>query len=132
MKILLYNTQRAIFQKLSKNVDVPIFDYYPDADEETFPFIIIEDIEKQDNDTWSTRDGKTFDVSVTLNVWGAMKDRKRINEILRVIEESLQCDLTVDALFLEYEKTDFARLTRTQENFNNGEIKISYRTEEQK
>lgn len=130
MKILLYNTQRAIFQKLSKNIDVPIFDYYPDADEGTFPFIIIEEIERQDNDGWSTRYGKTFDVSVILNVWGSMKDRKKINEILGVIEESLQCDLSVDDLFLKYEKTEYSRLSRTQENFNNGEIKITYRTEE--
>lgn len=129
--MLLYNTQRAIFQTLSKNTDVPIFDYYPDADEETFPFVIIEDIERQDNNEWSTRDGKTFDVSVTLNVWGAMKDRKKVNEILENVERSLQCDLTVDDLLFEYEKTDFVRLTRTQENFNNGEIKITYRVEEE-
>lgn len=131
MKMLLYNAQRAVFQKLSKNTDVGIFDYYPEADKETFPIIIIEGIEKEDNDEWSTRDGKVVNISITLDVWGSMKDRKKVNEILEIIEKSLQCDLTVDNLLFEYEKTDFSRLTRTQENFNNAEIKITYRVEEE-
>ena len=91
MKMLLYNAQRAVFQKLSKNTDVGIFDYYPEADKETFPIIIIEGIEKEDNDEWSTRDGKVVNISITLDVWGFMKDRKKVNELLEIIEQSLQC-----------------------------------------
>lgn len=131
MKMLLYNAQRAVFQKLSKNTDVGIFDYYPEADKETFPIIIIEGIEKEDNDEWSTRDGKVVNISTTLDVWGFMKDRKKVNELLEIIEQSLQCDLTVDNLLFEYEKTEYVRLTRTQDNFNNGSIRLVYRTEEQ-
>lgn len=131
MKMLLYNAQRAVFQKLSKNTDVGIFDYYPEADKETFPIIIIEGIEKEDNDEWSTRDGKVVNISITLDVWGFMKDRKKVNELLEIIEQSLQCDLTVDNLLFEYEKTEYVRLTRTQDNFNNGSIRLVYRTEEQ-
>ena len=131
MKMLLYNAQRAVFQKLSKNTDVGIFDYYPAADKETFPIIIIEGIEKEDNDEWSTRDGKVVNISITLDVWGFMKDRKKVNELLEIIEQSLQCDLTVDNLLFEYEKTEYVRLTRTQDNFNNGSIRLIYRTEEQ-
>lgn len=131
MKMLLYNAQRAVFQKLSKNTDVGIFDYYPEADKETFPIIIIEGIEKEDNDEWSTRDGKVVNISITLDVWGFMKDRKKVNELLEIIEQSLQCDLTVDNLLFEYEKTEYVRLTRTQDNFNNGSIRLIYRTEEQ-
>ncbi len=131
MKMLLYNAQRAVFQKLSKNTDVGIFDYYPEADKETFPIIIIEGIEKEDNDEWSTRDGKVVNISINLDVWGFMKDRKKVNELLEIIEQSLQCDLTVDNLLFEYEKTEYVRLTRTQDNFNNGSIRLVYRTEEQ-
>lgn len=131
MKMLLYNAQRAVFQKLSKNTDVGIFDYYPEADKETFPIIIIEGIEKEDNDEWSTRDGKVVNISITLDVWGFMKDRKKVNELLEIVEQSLQCDLTVDNLLFEYEKTEYVRLTRTQDNFNNGSIRLVYRTEEQ-
>lgn len=131
MKMLLYNAQRAVFQKLSKNTDVGIFDYYPEADKETFPIIIIEGIEKEDNNEWSTRDGKVVNISITLDVWGFMKDRKKVNELLEIIEQSLQCDLTVDNLLFEYEKTEYVRLTRTQDNFNNGSIRLVYRTEEQ-
>ena len=129
MKMLLYNAQRAVFQKLSKNTDVGIFDYYPEK--ETLPIIIIEGIEKEDNDEWSTRDGKVVNISITLDVWGFMKDRKKVNELLEIIEQSLQCDLTVDNLLFEYEKTEYVRLTRTQDNFNNGSIRLIYRTEEQ-
>lgn len=131
MKMLLYNAQRAVFQKLSKNTDVGIFDYYPEADKETFPIIVIEGIEKEDNDEWSTRDGKVVNISMTLDVWGFMKDRKKVNELLEIIEQSLQCDLIVDNLLFEYEKTEYVRLTRTQDNFNNGSIRLVYRTEEQ-
>ena len=129
--MLLYNAQRAVFQKLSKNTDVGICDYYPEADKETFPIIIIEGIEKEDNDEWSTRDGKVVNISITLDVWGFMKDRKKVNELLEIIEQSLQCDLTVDNLLFEYETTEYVRLTRTQDNFNNGSIRLVYRTEEQ-
>lgn len=127
--MLLYNCQRAIYKALSNKLECPFNDYYPDATEESFPFIILEEVTKTPNSAWSTRDSEVYDIQVTLNVWGDSKSRKKVSEIAKVIEGLLTHDLSIDELNFEFEEVISGRLARTQENFVNREIILSYRVE---
>ena len=128
--MLLYEMQKVIYQTLKPVLTVPIYDYYPDADEGSFPFVIIDEIEKNYNNDWSTRDSETVEISVMLNVWGDSVDRRKVNELMEIIECTLKNDLQTDEFHFSFIKNYSSRIARTQDNFVNGEVRLTYRTEE--
>jgi hypothetical protein len=68
-----YDLQVAIYQKLSAELDVPVFDDVPDNEEA--PYVVVGD----DNFIAFDMDGKTgFEVTITIHSWTRFRGREHI------------------------------------------------------